>query len=236
MLEARGVRLRLGERWVLRGVDLTLEAGQCLAVFGANGAGKSSLLSVLGLMRAPSDGRVALFGRPAALDDLALRRRLGYLGHEPGVFLGLTGQENLTLYARLYGMSSSGRAVEDGLRRVGLAPFRHTLVRSYSAGMRQRLGLARAVLHGPNLLLLDEPHQSLDRAGQDILDRVVREHCAAGGAALMATHETDRTLRLATAVLILGRGRVRYSARIASTPREEIERVLSEALGGGGAC
>jgi len=228
--------LQLGDRRVLRGVSFALQPGRCLALFGANGAGKTSLLSVVALQRAPSDGSLRLFGAEAAVDDLALRRRLGYLGHEPGVFLGLTGYENLLLYARLYGLRDPKEQALAQLRRVGLAPFRHTLVRSYSAGMRQRLGLARTLMHGPDLLLLDEPHQSLDRRGQDLLDRLVSEHCSAGGAALVATHETERALGLATDVMVLSRGKVSYLAPISETPRATFERALGEALGGGGLC
>ncbi len=228
--------MQLGDRRVLRGVSFALQPGRCLALFGANGAGKTSLLSVVALQRAPSDGSLRLFGAEAAVDDLALRRRLGYLGHEPGVFLGLTGYENLLLYARLYGLRDPKEQALAQLRRVGLAPFRHTLVRSYSAGMRQRLGLARTLMHGPELLLLDEPHQSLDRRGQDLLDRLVSEHCSAGGAALVATHETERALGLATDVMVLSRGKVSYLAPISETPRAMFERALGEALGGGGLC
>lgn len=236
MLEAKDLRLQLGDRYVLRGVSFSLQPGHCLALFGANGAGKTSLLSILALQRAPSAGSLRLFGAEAAVDDLALRRRLGYLGHEPGVFLGLTGYENLLLYARLYGLENAKQRALDGLRRVGLAPFRNTPVRNYSAGMRQRLGLARTLLHRPELLLLDEPHQSLDHRGQDILDRLVAEHCGAGGAALVATHETERALGLATDVMVLSRGKVSYLAPIAETPRATFEKALGEGRGGGGLC
>lgn len=236
MLEARDLRLQLGDRRVLRGVSFALMPGHCLALFGANGAGKTSLLSLVALQRVPTAGSLRLFGGEAAVDDLALRRRLGYLGHEPGVFLGLTGYENLLLYARLYGLTDAKERALGELRRVGLAPFRHTLVRSYSAGMRQRLGLARTLMHRPELLLLDEPHQSLDRRGQDLLDRLVAEHCGAGGAALLATHETERALGLATDVMVLSRGRIAYLAPAAETTRATFEKVLSEALGGGELC
>ena len=236
MLDARDLRLQLGDRRVLRGVTFSVQPGRCLALFGANGAGKTSLLSLLALQRAPSSGSLRMFGGEAAVDDLALRRRLGYLGHEPGVFLGLTGYENLLLYARLYRLENAKERAVEHLRLVGLAPFRHTLVRSYSAGMRQRLGLARTLLHRPDLLLLDEPHQSLDRRGQELLDELVVEHCRRGGAALLATHETERALGLATDVMVLSRGRVAYLAPIAETPRAMFEKVLGEALGGGGLC
>ena len=177
-----------------------------------------------------------MFGAEAAVDDLALRRRLGYLGHEPGVFLGLTGFENLLLYARLYRLENPGEMALEHLRRVGLAAFRHTLVRSYSAGMRQRLGLARTLLHQPELLLLDEPHQSLDRRGQELLDQLVRRHCSMGGAAVVASHETERALGLATDVMVLSRGKVSYFAPLAETSRDMFDKALGEALGGGGLC
>ena len=236
MLEARGLRLQLGDRRVLRGVSFSLRPGRCLALFGANGAGKTSLLSLLSLQRTPASGSLRMFGAEAAVDDLALRRRLGYLGHEPGVFLGLTGFENLLLYARLYRLENPGELALEQLRRVGLAAFRHTLVRSYSAGMRQRLGLARTLLHQPELLLLDEPHQSLDRRGQELLDQLVRRHCTMGGAAVVASHETERALGLATDVMVLSRGSVSYFAPLAETSRDTFDKALGEALGGGGLC
>lgn len=236
MLEAKDLRLQLGDRRVLRGVSFSLAAGRCLAVFGPNGAGKTSLLSLVALQRIPNAGSLRMFGAAAAVDDLALRGRLGYLGHEPGVYLGLTGYENLVLYARLYRLEDATVRATEELRRVGLGPFRHTLVRSYSAGMRQRLGLARTLLHRPEILLLDEPHQSLDRRGQDLLDDLVREHCGKGGVALIATHETDRALRLSTDIMVLSRGKVAFMAPSAETPRAVFEQALGDALGGGGLC
>ena len=236
MLEAKDLRLQLGDRRVLGGVSFSLAAGRCLAVFGVNGAGKTSLLSLLALQRTPNAGSLRLFGAEAAVDDLALRRRLGYLGHEPGVYLGLTGYENLLLYARLYQLADAKEHALAALRGVGLAPFRHTLVRSSSAGMRQPLGLARTLLHQPEILLLDEPHQSLDRRGQDLLDQLVAEHCARDGAAVIATHETERALGLATDVMVLSRGRVAFMAPLAGTPRAMVEQALGDALGGGGLC
>ncbi len=233
MLEGRQLRLSIGSRAILRGIDVSLAPGDCLGLYGANGAGKSTLLSILSLQREPSSGRLRMFGEPARIDDLALRRRLGYLGHEPGVFLGLTGHENLVFYGRLYRLDRVHQRAEEALVRVGLSPFRHEAVRSYSAGMRQRLALARATLHRPEILLLDEPHQSLDPAGADLLDDEIREHCARGGAVIFASHEVDRGYRLATRLMVLRRGRVEWQAEQGAAGEDEFRHALGVALGVG---
>jgi heme exporter protein A len=234
MLEGKALRLMLGGRAILRGVDVSVGSGECLGLFGPNGAGKSTLISLLSLQREPTSGRLLLFGAPARVDDLAPRRRLGYLGHEPGVFLGLTGVENLVFYGRLYRLDRVRERAERALSHVGLGAFRHEIVRNYSAGMRQRLGLARATLHSPDLLLLDEPHQSLDPAGADLLDAEIRAHCARGGAVLFASHEVERGYRLATRLVVLRRGKVEWQAAAAAAPEDKFRRALDGALGGRG--
>lgn len=233
MLEARDLRYMIGYRRVLRGIDLRIGPGECLGLFGPNGAGKTTLLSILSLQRPPTSGEVRLFGRNAAIDDLALRRRLGYLGHEPGVFLGLTGYENLAFYARLYRLDRIPERVEARLREVGLSLFRHDLVRGYSAGMRQRLALARATLHEPEILLLDEPHHSLDPAGADLLDETVRRHLHRGGTALFATHELQRGYDLATHLAVLHRGRLTWQGATATDDAKALQTAVHEALGDG---
>ncbi|MDA8345248.1 MAG: heme ABC exporter ATP-binding protein CcmA [Thermaerobacter sp.] len=232
MLDGRSLRLTLGGRAILRGVDVSVGKGECLGLFGPNGAGKSTLLSLLSLQREPTSGRLSMFDGPAHVDDLALRRRLGYLGHEPGVFLGLTGYENLVFYGRLYRLDRVGERAMLGLSRVGLGPFRHEIVRNYSAGMRQRLGLARAILHSPDLLLLDEPHQSLDPQGADLLDAEIRAQCARGGAVVFASHEVSRGYQLATRLVVMRRGKVEWQAEPPAAAEDEFRRALDGVLGG----
>lgn len=183
MLEARGLGRRWGGRWILRGVDLRVEPGRRLAVVGPNGAGKTTLLRMLAGLLRPTVGTIRLHGT-APESGAAYRRRIGYLAHEPLLVPELTARENLRVLAGACGVPP-GRA--DGwLERVGLAARADDPVRTLSRGQRQRLALARALLHGPELLLLDEPHTALDAPGRRLLADLLAEHAARGGMAVIA--------------------------------------------------
>jgi heme exporter protein A len=203
LVEARGLGHAFGERVVLRGVELRVEPGTSLALFGPNGAGKSTLLRALAGLVRPLKGEALLDGTNASDAPPDLRRRVGYVGHRPLVWGGLTARENLRLYARLYGVPED--AADGELARVGLATRGDDLARELSQGMRQRLGLARALLHRPDLLVLDEPASSLDDEGTALVDTVVRE--ARGSATvLLATHDHVRGRALCQGVATLRDG------------------------------
>jgi heme exporter protein A len=203
LVEARGLGHAFGERVVLRGVDLRVEPGSSLAVFGPNGAGKSTLLRALcGLVR-PLKGEALLDGTKASDAPPELRRRVGYVSHRSLVWGGLTARENLLLYARLYAVSED--LVEAQLERVGLLKRADDPARSFSQGMRQRLGIARALLHQPDLLVLDEPASSLDEEGTALIDQLLRD--ARGSATvLLATHDRERGRALCQSVATLRDG------------------------------
>ncbi len=209
-IRIQSLRRRFGAAPVLRGIDLEVTRGECVAIFGANGAGKTTLLRTLaGLLRAES-GTVELFGTvlPANAD---LRRRIGYLGHESFLYRDLDARENLAYYGRLFGVRDPSRG-DAMIARVGLAHARAKLVGTYSRGMLQRLGLARALLHAPDLLLLDEPLTGLDPAGARLLSQILDERRAQGVTIVMATHDIDRALESATRAVILDRGRVAWDS------------------------
>jgi heme exporter protein A len=189
LVEARGLGHAFGERVVLRDVELRVEPGSSLALFGPNGAGKSTLLRMLAGLLRPLKGQALLDGTAASEAPPALRRRVGYVGHRPLVWGGLSARENLRLYARLYGVS--GEAVDAQLARVGLGGRGDDLARELSQGMRQRLGLARALLHEPDLLVLDEPASSLDDEGTSLVDELVRGS-RGQVTVLLATHDRER--------------------------------------------
>jgi len=197
------------------GVDLRLPAGRRLAVVGPNGAGKSTLLRMLATLLRPDAGTLAVAGHPLPAGARRARAHIGYLGHDPLVYLDLTAWQNLDLFGALYGVRDLGDAVPAALARVGLLPRAHDAVRTFSRGMAQRLGIARLTLHAPDLLLLDEPYTGLDAAGGRLLDGVIGDLSGDRGAVIV-THELGRALRLADEVMVMRAGRVVLRSETAS--------------------
>ena len=194
IVTARAVERSYGARRVLRGVSFDLARGDALLVTGPNGSGKTTLLRLLVGLAVPSRGTI----------DVALHRsRLGFVGHEPLVYRELTALENLDLYGRLYRVPERRERVGMLLERFGLWDARGERVSAFSRGMTQRLALCRALLHEPELLVLDEPHSALDTQGAGLLDQEL-ESLAGQSTLVVATHEPERLERVATASLSLG--------------------------------
>jgi heme exporter protein A len=193
VITARGLCRSFGEKEVLRDVDVVLEAGGCLLVTGRNGSGKSTLLRVFAGLLAPTGGELAV---------AVGRRSLGYVGHEPLVYRELTALENLELYGRLYRVHERRERIGMLLERFGLWEARHGRVATYSRGMQQRLALCRALLHEPDLLLLDEPFAGLDREGAALLDDQLGD-LAACRTLVVTSHQPERVERFATERLAL---------------------------------
>jgi heme ABC exporter ATP-binding subunit CcmA len=197
LVRAVGLEKRYGDRAVLRDVSFELEPGGALVVTGPNGAGKSTLLRLIAGLAAPSRGTLTV-----AVE----RRRVGFLGHEPLVYRALTALENLELYGRLYRVGERRERIGMLLERFGLWDARHQRVSSYSRGMTQRLALCRALLHEPDLVVLDEPHAALDDEGAELLDAELATLAGGRGRTLVvATHEPDRVAALATHRIALER-------------------------------
>jgi heme exporter protein A len=188
-VEAVALRQRYGTRTVLGPLDLVLEVGESLAVLGENGSGKTTLLRLLATAARPSGGVLRLLGLDASTERPELRRRIGYLGDVAGHYPALTALENLEFFCDLHGVQRArARAALD---LVGLAAAAPKRAAELSRGMAQRLGLARAILHAPELLVLDEPDAGLDDEGRELLARV-----AAGKTLVMATHDRDLAAKL----------------------------------------
>jgi heme ABC exporter ATP-binding subunit CcmA len=207
---AEGLRRDFGGAPVLAGLDLTVDAGEVVVLLGANGAGKTTLLRVLATLLRPSGGSLRIFGEDASRRPPAARRRLGHVGHESACYPDLTGQENLQFYAELHGVPDPAGRIADLLRWAGLEGAARRPVRVYSRGMAQRLALARALLHGPELLLLDEPFSGLDPAGTTRLQTLLAELRLSGHAIVLSTHDIERVAPVATRVAILHRGRIAW--------------------------
>jgi len=212
VIEARDVSKRFGRQVALRGVDLRVSPGRTLAIVGPNGAGKSTLLRILSTLARPSSGVVLLGGVPVADDPVAARRRLGVVFGATFLYDELTGAENLAYYARLYGVRDSVSRAATLATLVGLEGRLYDRVGVYSRGMAQRLSIARALLHQPDVLLLDEPDAGLDPAAMAGLPRLLRGDGVPERAIVLTTHDLDLALTLADDVAILAGGRFVFAA------------------------
>jgi len=209
VLDARVIGRRYGRTWVLHGVDLTVRRGESVALVGANGAGKSTLLSILATLRSPSHGTLRLFGEDGRRHAARVRGRMGYLGHETFLDDALSAAENLAFYADLFGVADPETRVRAGLERAGLTHRADDRVAGFSRGMRQRLSLSRALLHDPDLLLLDEPFSGLDAPGaRDLSERLATER-GRGRAMLVVSHQFHRVHAWCDRVVVLHRGQLR---------------------------
>jgi heme ABC exporter ATP-binding subunit CcmA len=193
---ADGVWKYFGDYPALRGASLEAARGSCVALIGRNGAGKTTLLRILASLSKPSKGMISIQGR------------IGYLGHGIGVYDDLSAFENLMLFGRLAGLPNPRESANTALEQVGLARVKDGLAREFSRGMRQRLAIARAFLHTPELLLLDEPFTSLDDRAVAVLQTLLSDARARGSTIVMSTHQIREAMELASDVALLERGRM----------------------------
>ena len=218
---------RYGPFVALEETDLTSARGEAVAVLGANGAGKTTLLRVTaGLLRATS-GTIELFG-VALPGNAELRARVGVVSHETFLYSDLSANENLDFYAQLYGVTDASRA-KHLLDELGLADAAERAVRTYSRGMAQRLALARALLHRPELLILDEPGAGLDPAGAELAETILLRARAEGVTMLFTSHDFDAAARLASRAVVIDRGRVTWDSRGATLSATAIRAAFSRA-------
>jgi heme exporter protein A len=206
-ISARRLKKTFGNRVVLGELDLDVAEGQSVALVGANGAGKTTLLRLLASLVRPSSGEVRWFGRPAGTDP-AQRRLVGMVAHENLLYPDLTLWENLVFAARMCALARPNRTADRWLRDTGLEYHARRRPTQISRGMRQRLGLARALLHDPRIVLLDEPFGGLDREGTDWLTGLLLGLRSQGTTLCFAAHDENNVRRLADRVLHLESGRL----------------------------
>jgi heme exporter protein A len=206
MIKVRKLIKRFGLKPVLRGLDFDVQQGEFVALLGPNGAGKTTFLRILASLSKPTVGEVWIAGYRLPQQASLVRKKLGVVSHQPLLYGDLTAEENLYFYGRMYDLPDLQARVVDGLKIVGLFERRRDLVRQYSRGMQQRLAIARAILHDPEVLLFDEPHTGLDQDAAAMLDGVLREVAAIGRTVVMTSHDLPRSADLASRVDILSKG------------------------------
>ncbi len=210
MIEIHNLTKSFGPRAALKGVDLSMETGDFVALMGPNGAGKTTLLRVIATLTRPTSGTVRIAGLDPTREGEAVRRRIGFLSHRTLLYNDLTAEQNLRFYARMYELDTAEERIDELIERVDLTLRRRDLVRTFSRGMKQRLAVARAVLHRPDVLLLDEPYTGLDPGAADVLTDLLLNLAGEGCAILLTTHNFERGLTMAQRVLMLRLGRIIY--------------------------
>lgn len=229
LIEAENLSKAYGGMPVLRGVNFRVRRGEFVALLGANGSGKSTLLRLLSGLSKPTGGAVRIGGWEIPGEAMAVRAQIGLVAHQPLLYENLTARENLDFFGKLYGIGREEREgrIADLLRRVGLRKRADSLVRTFSRGMKQRLSIARASLHQPDVLLLDEPYSGLDQASIERLDEMLSAGLGAGRTIVMSTHQLERVPQFAGRALVLSRGRISFDDAIGNRDMSEIYRSAS---------
>jgi heme exporter protein A len=217
-IEVQGLTKTFGERYALRGVDLKVNRGECLVVFGPNGAGKTTLVKIISTLVKPSEGRVWLDGIDIRERPAQIRRRISLVSHQTFLYDDLTVYENLRFYGRMYGVPGLEEKIREVASWVQLESRLHDRVGTLSHGLQQRASIARAVLHNPSMLFLDEPEVGLDPQATTVVSDVLGRLSTDNRTVVMTTHNLERGLELGDSCVILDRGRVVYQAA-----RDEID-------------
>ena len=210
-VEANGISKTYGHFPALRSVDLKVPQGVSVTLFGRNGAGKTTFLKIASTLAKASRGTLSIQGFNIEQQPEQVRRAIGLLSHNTYVYRDLTPRENLAFFSKLYGVEQSPDQIDRLIDKVGLHRRRNDAVRSFSRGLLQRVGLARVMLHNPQVLLLDEPYTGLDAHAVEILNTMLDKAVAEGRTVILTTHDIELGLRAASYAHIMDRGKIVHS-------------------------
>lgn len=226
-IEVHGLSKAFGHRVALQEVNLVVAAGEFLALFGPNGAGKTTLMRIIASLTRPTTGSVRVLGHDLK-EATAVRRQIGLVSHHPLLYGDLTADENLRFVARMYDLPDSEARIASLLEQVGLTARRRDPVRTFSRGMVQRLSIARALLHDPAILLLDEPYTGLDLQAADMLQALLHELALSDRTVLLTTHNLEQGLEMCRRAAILHRGKVAWQGARAGLDLAEVKEIYRQ--------
>jgi heme exporter protein A len=225
MIEVRNLVKHFGRFSALRNLNLTVPDGDFISLFGKNGAGKTTLLRILAGLSRPSSGELDIKSARQAPSRI-IRGRIGYLSHDTSLYMDLTALENLRFYARLMDVPADTPALAERMKRVGLGGRERDPVRNFSRGMQQRLAIARAFLHDPDILLLDEPFTGLDSSGSELFRGFLAAARAGGKTCIMAIHDFRLGYEIADRLVVIGGGTIALDIPKSSLNYEQFQEKL----------
>ncbi|NOY61295.1 MAG: heme ABC exporter ATP-binding protein CcmA [Calditrichaeota bacterium] len=228
MIKVRNISKSFASNQALQDVTFQIQKGQFVTLLGANGAGKTTLTRILATLTRPTKGTVQIAGYAIDKDPIAVRRQIGVMSHFSFLYGDLSAEENLHFYGKMYGVQNLQNRIDELLHQVNLHTRRYDLVRTFSRGMQQRLSLARAILHHPDILLLDEPFAGLDVNAHKMLNDLLHNFIAHDSTVLLTTHDIDYAVNNSHRLIIIKDGRVIADDPTASITTDHIKNLLAD--------
>ena len=223
ILSLSNVSKSYGNFSVLKDIDLNIKKGEFVAILGSNGAGKTTLVKIMSTLSSPSEGSIEINGHDVAEDPSSVRSMIGMISHETHLYNDLTAEENLRFFGKMYGISSNDleTRINELLKQVELSGRSDDRVATFSRGMKQRLSIARSLIHEPTLLFLDEPYTGLDQHASRTFEKVLRELDPEDTTRVMVTHDITKTFKMCSRVLILDNGKVVFDSPMSDVSSAE---------------
>jgi len=227
-LEVQELTKTFGNNRALRGITLQVAYGDFLIIFGPNGAGKTTLLKILATIMKPSSGEVQIGGLDLKKAAEEIRRRVGVVTHQTFLYNNLTARENLEFYSRMYDVAEARQRIHEVVNTVGMATRLNDRISTLSRGMQQRFSIARALLHNPDIMLLDEPETGLDQEALPMLWQALQNEGQSKRTIVMATHNLERGLELGNRLVILASGRIVHEQTGSGSDLSTLRKVYEE--------
>lgn len=227
-IKVENLTKKFGRRHVLNGISFSIPKGTFLSLVGPNGVGKTTLIKILCSITGQTTGTITLNGLPIEKDGIRARKEIGVLSHNTFLYKDLTAYENLKFYGKLYGVSNLNKRIEEALELVELTLRKNDIVRTFSRGMEQRLGIARALLHNPDIIMLDEPYSGLDPRAAEVLDKLIDVMKKQGKTFLMTTHDMVKALEFADRVIALTTKGIALNEEVKEVTEERLLKIFKE--------